>query len=104
MAIRHLPGVLAMAAVVLFPIASAQPAPVFHDPAAPLDRRVADVLSRMTLEEKVSQMMNDSPAIERLGVPGVQLVERVPARRRARRPRHRVPAGHRPGRHLGHRT
>ena len=28
-----------------------------------------DLLSRMTVEEKVSQMMNDSPAIERLGIP-----------------------------------
>jgi beta-glucosidase-like glycosyl hydrolase len=27
------------------------------------------MLSRMTLEEKVSQLMSDSPAIERLGIP-----------------------------------
>lgn len=31
--------------------------------------RATDLVSRMTLEEKVSQMMNNSPAIERLGVP-----------------------------------
>ncbi len=42
---------------------------VFQDPKAPLENRVNDLLSRMTLEEKVSQMLNDSPAIERLGVP-----------------------------------
>lgn len=34
-----------------------------------LDERVEDLLSRMTLEEKISQMMNDAPAVERLDVP-----------------------------------
>ena len=48
---------------------AAQNAPVYKDPNAPLDKRLDDLLSRMTLEEKVSQMMNDSPAIDRLGVP-----------------------------------
>jgi beta-glucosidase len=69
MKIRYWPAGLAVAGIVLFSIATAQETPAFRDPAAPLDRRVADVLSRMTLEEKVSQMMNDSPAIERLGIP-----------------------------------
>lgn len=32
-------------------------------------KRVADLVSRMTLEEKVSQMVFDAPAIERLGIP-----------------------------------
>ena len=31
--------------------------------------RAADLVSRMTLEEKVAQMQNSAPAIERLGVP-----------------------------------
>ncbi len=31
--------------------------------------RVADLVKRMTLEEKVSQMLNSSPAIPRLGIP-----------------------------------
>ena len=32
------------------------------------EERAKDLVSRMTLEEKVSQMQNDAPAIERLGV------------------------------------
>ena len=43
--------------------------PLYKNPAAPIERRVDDLLSRMTLEEKVSQLMNDSPAIDRLGIP-----------------------------------
>jgi len=33
------------------------------------ERRAADLVDRMTLEEKVSQMMDRAPAIERLGIP-----------------------------------
>jgi beta-glucosidase len=33
------------------------------------ERRAADLVSRMTLEEKVSQMRNSAPAIPRLGIP-----------------------------------
>src|SRR5581483_512487 len=42
---------------------------LYKNPAAGIEQRVDDLLSRMTLEEKVSQLMNDSPAIERLGIP-----------------------------------
>lgn len=34
-----------------------------------IDERVNDLIARMTLDEKISQMMNDAPAIERLGIP-----------------------------------
>jgi beta-glucosidase len=37
--------------------------------AAALQERVAGLVSRMTLAEKVSQMVFDAPAIERLGIP-----------------------------------
>src|SRR5438874_10886142 len=33
------------------------------------ERRAADLVGRMTLEEKVSQMVDRAPAIERLGIP-----------------------------------
>ncbi len=35
----------------------------------PIEQRVDDLVSRMTLEEKIGQMVNDAPAIDRLQVP-----------------------------------
>jgi len=35
----------------------------------PVEQRVNDVVSRLTLEEKVAQMLNATPAIPRLGIP-----------------------------------
>lgn len=43
--------------------------PVYLDPDRPLDERVDDLVSRLTLEEKVSQMIYASSAIPRLGIP-----------------------------------
>jgi beta-glucosidase len=41
----------------------------FLNAGLPIDDRVSDLVMRMTLEEKIAQMMNDAPAIDRLGVP-----------------------------------
>src|SRR5271170_6486946 len=41
----------------------------FQDPSLSVEQRVNDLVSKMTLEEKVGQMLNAAPAIERLGVP-----------------------------------
>ncbi len=35
----------------------------------PIEQRVNDVVSRLTLEEKVAQMLNSTPAITRLNIP-----------------------------------
>jgi beta-glucosidase len=43
--------------------------PPYQDASMPVDSRVADLVSRMTLEEKIAQMQHDAPAIPRLGVP-----------------------------------
>lgn len=41
----------------------------FQDPDLSIEERVNDLIGRMTLDEKINQMMNASPAIERLGIP-----------------------------------
>jgi beta-glucosidase len=43
--------------------------PDYLNTSLPLERRVDDLVGRLTLEEKVSQMMNKSSAIDRLGIP-----------------------------------
>lgn len=45
------------------------PGAAYLNPKLPREQRVNDLISRMTLEEKVSQMMNASPTIPRLGIP-----------------------------------
>jgi beta-glucosidase len=41
----------------------------YQNPALPIEERVNDLVSRMTLDEKISQMMNAAAPIDRLGVP-----------------------------------
>ena len=41
----------------------------FQNPDLPMDTRLDDLLGRLTLEEKVMQMIDQAPAIERLGIP-----------------------------------
>ena len=41
----------------------------FRNPALPISRRVNDLVSRLTLEEKVSQMIDRAAAIPRLDIP-----------------------------------
>ena len=57
---------LVLVAVLLGSGASAQ---LFRDPAAPIDKRAADLVGRLALEEKAAQMQDSAPAIPRLGVP-----------------------------------
>ena len=44
-------------------------APIYLDPSKPIEERVDDLVSRMTLEEKASQLVNQARAIPRLQVP-----------------------------------
>src|SRR5579884_4252808 len=50
-------------------IVFAQDKPIWKDPGQPLEKRMDDLLSRMMLEEKTSQLLSQSAAIDRLGIP-----------------------------------
>jgi beta-glucosidase len=41
----------------------------YLDPIVPVETRVEDLISKLTLEEKISQMLYNSPAIPRLNIP-----------------------------------
>ena len=41
----------------------------FRNPQLSVEQRVDDLVSRLTLEEKVKQMLNSTPPIDRLGIP-----------------------------------
>jgi beta-glucosidase len=50
----------------------AQPATTempFRDPDLPIERRLDDLISRLTIEEKIGQTMMGTPEIKRLGIP-----------------------------------
>ncbi len=49
--------------------AAQQPRLLYLNPSAPIAQRVQDLVSRMTLREKVLQMQHTAPAIPRLGIP-----------------------------------
>jgi len=62
-----LPGCALLALVSLS--AHAQTTPVFRDAKQPLSVRVNDLIKQLSLEEKAQQMLDQSPAIARLGIP-----------------------------------
>jgi beta-glucosidase len=66
-------AVLAASALLASAALAQEPKPAYLDSAQPLDRRVDDLVSRMTLEEKASQLVNTTRAIPRLGVPEYNL-------------------------------
>jgi beta-glucosidase len=53
--------------IVLAPPVGAQV--LYQDPDVPIDARVADLVSRLTLEEKTAMMSNATPGVPRLGIP-----------------------------------
>lgn len=52
-----------------FPSFAQTPRYPFNNTGLSFEKRVDDLVSRLSLEEKVSQMLNSSPAIPRLGIP-----------------------------------
>ena len=53
----------------LLPLSVAAQSLPYQNASLPVDVRVDDLVGRMTLQEKISQMMNDAPSIDRLGIP-----------------------------------
>src|SRR5262249_17824863 len=63
------PAALAWSAPSVAAPTSSSPAPIYLDTSYPFAERAADLVSRMTLAEKVAQLRtNSAPAIPRLGV------------------------------------
>ena len=63
---------LYLSILLLLSLAACTPQPPqydFQDPDKPIEARVENLLSLLTLEEKVGQMMHEAPAIDRLGIP-----------------------------------
>ncbi|HVU34623.1 MAG TPA: glycoside hydrolase family 3 C-terminal domain-containing protein [Opitutaceae bacterium] len=58
-------GLVLLAATAL---AAGSPPP-YLDPSQPIETRVHDLVSRMTLDEKAAEMMNTTPGVPRLGIP-----------------------------------
>ncbi len=65
--------VLSVLALCVAPVAAwSQPSsdvPPFRNPDLPVEQRVEDLISRLTIEEKISQTMMGSAEIKRLGIP-----------------------------------
>ena len=62
--------ILIMTAVLLLPsFVSAQESLPFRNPELSREERIDDLISRLTLQEKVNMMMHGSKGVERLGIP-----------------------------------
>ena len=70
---RTIPSLVSLCAVATFVARPAftqqSPSFPFQNPSLPVTQRVDDLVRRMTLEEKASQMRHAAPAIPRLGIP-----------------------------------
>jgi beta-glucosidase len=62
-------SIIFLISLLCFSGARAQQVAPYLDPEQPMESRVQDLIGRLTLEEKISQMMHASPAIERLKIP-----------------------------------
>ena len=75
MKMKMLISVFALLTVLLVNGQTQGPQLPFRNTSLPTDQRVADLLGRMTLEEKVAQMMDKTPCYRTPRNPCLQLVE-----------------------------
>lgn len=66
-------AVLAIVILICSGSALEGPVPIYLDTSYSFEERAADLISRMTLEEKQSQLINTMPAIPRLGINAYQV-------------------------------
>ncbi|MEP7109047.1 MAG: glycoside hydrolase family 3 N-terminal domain-containing protein, partial [Ferruginibacter sp.] len=64
------PFIVTITCFLVFSKVQAQLHPVYRQVNAPIERRVNDLLNTLTLPEKISMLGNNSPAIDRLDIPG----------------------------------
>lgn len=72
LAVRTVVIFIALAGLAFLPAArrtESASLPAFRDPSLPLAVRLDDLISRLTLDEKMAQLVYNSPAIDRLGIP-----------------------------------
>ena len=60
---------MAAIAAGIFTLLARAETPVYLDSTQPIEKRVQDLVSRMTLEEKASMMRNTTPGVPRLAIP-----------------------------------
>ncbi|HWW94318.1 MAG TPA: glycoside hydrolase family 3 C-terminal domain-containing protein [Vicinamibacteria bacterium] len=66
--LRRVASLVVCAGALALPAAAGEQAP-YLDPDRPIEVRIKDLVSRMTLEEKIGQLSSSAPAIPRLNVP-----------------------------------
>ena len=69
MNLKSVSAVISTVAMCLISSACAEPAPMYLDPTQSIDKRVDDLISRMTLEEKAAELDHKASGIARLNVP-----------------------------------
>jgi beta-glucosidase len=62
-------GFVVVAFLAIFMLPALAQEPPYKNPRLPVEQRVDDLVSKMTLDEKISQMVNDALAIPRLDIP-----------------------------------
>ncbi len=62
-------NLLILLVIMFYTLVYSQEKPKYLNPDLPVEVRVEDLISRMTLKEKISQMQNSAPSIPRLGIP-----------------------------------